>query len=1480
MTTNKTSQEPRLPLARRAKRTARTSWTSSLWDAVASLWPAARRESKPARIINWRVVIITVVMLAVLVPSAMYVHALQMDRNTAAYLDRAGTFEESKEWMKAASTLQRYLQLKPDDSEARLRWVRDFDKAISAGNASDGARRKVIEMYATVLNDVSSQDEIEILERQAALSLDVQNLKDFRGAVEKCDQILKKQAGHPAALRMRAQGLDGMFTRDGRISKDLVAEAYYAAVDANPADALMAARAAQFVREKMDDVPGADQIMNNLVTQNTKDGTAWAVRYEYRSRYGVPGADADLDSALSLSPNDSQVLLLASVRALNPGQGKSPDRAAAKKYLENAIAADPKNLNAWYRLVSLIQEEGQPDAALAKLDEMKKVVGDNEPYGFAFLRIQLQLQTGKLDDADKTLGSLERLFEQLGRQFEEKAFLEDRLQAQVLRGQWKLAKKDFEGALSSFQPVVLGLPKSSARTLEIKLRCYQGIAQAAERLGRWEQAAAALNELAAMDPRKESQSAIHLRAAQSLEAAGLPSQALQHYDLVLGEPDAPVAAWLGMIRLTLQTAANEEALARVEQALAELQKKPESKDLGLEIGVVNARVSWLRNQPGKAVEQLREVEEKFPTNINLRRQLPLFYEAWQQPAEADRSFAELEKLEPQAVGTLLVRAALSSERKKFAEAEEALKAGMSGRTPVDQRLIEGALAQVAARSGDSRKALGQFRKLALQPDAALAEVQRAAEIAMELKEYGDAETLEAKLKQVEGGDGCLWRDLRARRLLAQSKRTTQPEFVEAEKLATEIRSRRPNWPSGLVLSAQLLIARGKAEEAIVELDKAINAGTRRIDVILQIVELLERQGRKGEIGKYIGMIENRVAERVGALDATNLFYLESGALDRALLITQELAKRKPNDGNVQVRLGYLLSLSGRASEAEPALRKAVQLSPGEAGIWLALAEFLMRQKRPADVQTLIDQMDKEEKLPEDRRHLAVAQSYELMGNRNDATKRYRDACRTAPADRKLLALRRAADYFQRVDMAESIRCWEEMAALQPENRAITQNLALMEASRGTEEGNQNAEKWLAKLGAGGDAFPEVMRLKAYLRLRRGSTENRQEALELANALVKSGATISRENRLMAGVIFEAQREYEKAEAQFLELATQSTSKTLDHARLAEFLLRRERPDDAWQWVERVQEAEPKSLSTLGLTVRWLHGKGRDGDIPKTVVSFTNDQVDPVGNPEAKAQLWNEIGRLYQSIDKPSDAELAYRRVLELTPINYQPLANVLVSQGRTSEAVGLAVEAAKRDAGNSQELAHVVFLCSLMTRGQPVAKDLELADPLIAEALAKHAENAGLLFTVGTLRYFQHRNAEAIKLFEHALRIEPKSVLVLNNLANVLSDEGRHAEALSAIDRALAIRGPDASLLDTKGLILLRKGDARLAVQALEETVNFPSVDPRYYFHLACAHMEAGAMDKAKAALERARSMSLDRLPLTPAEKQQLDQLNRNLAVN
>ncbi|MEO6624991.1 MAG: tetratricopeptide repeat protein, partial [Burkholderiaceae bacterium] len=88
---------------------------------------------------------------------------------------------------------------------------------------------------------------------------------------------------------------------------------------------------------------------------------------------------------------------------------------------------------------------------------------------------------------------------------------------------------------------------------------------------------------------------------------------------------------------------------------------------------------------------------------------------------------------------------------------------------------------------------------------------------------------------------------------------------------------------------------------------------------------------------------------------------------------------------------------------------------------------------------------------------------------------------------------------------------------------------------------------------------------------------------------------------------------------------------------------------------------------------------------------------------------------------------------------------------------------------------------------------------------------------IGLANQHHQRGAvlEAALILRQALKRHPESTVVMNNLAQTLSDQGRNGEALLQIDQALALHGPyESEVIATRQLILERMGRQGVAVRA------------------------------------------------------------------
>ena len=94
-----------------------------------------------------------------------------------------------------------------------------------------------------------------------------------------------------------------------------------------------------------------------------------------------------------------------------------------------------------------------------------------------------------------------------------------------------------------------------------------------------------------------------------------------------------------------------------------------------------------------------------------------------------------------------------------------------------------------------------------------------------------------------------------------------------------------------------------------------------------------------------------------------------------------------------------------------------------------------------------------------------------------------------------------------------------------------------------------------------------------------------------------------------------------------------------------------------------------------------------------------------------------------------------------------------------------------------------------------------------AQFLKRWPDNVNAAVGLANAHYSLGALAEAERVLRAAAQRDPGSVIVLNNLAQTLSDQGKNAEALPLIERAVAAGGPFANAVQqTRETILRRLG--------------------------------------------------------------------------
>jgi tetratricopeptide (TPR) repeat protein len=116
---------------------------------VADARPLARR-----RVLSVRVLVISVVLVGLALPSLYALRNWQLARTATAYLDRATELEKKEEWLKAAEYISRFLTLRPRDADAEVRLAETFAKGADTPSRSN---RAVALHYAALGNDLADR---------------------------------------------------------------------------------------------------------------------------------------------------------------------------------------------------------------------------------------------------------------------------------------------------------------------------------------------------------------------------------------------------------------------------------------------------------------------------------------------------------------------------------------------------------------------------------------------------------------------------------------------------------------------------------------------------------------------------------------------------------------------------------------------------------------------------------------------------------------------------------------------------------------------------------------------------------------------------------------------------------------------------------------------------------------------------------------------------------------------------------------------------------------------------------------------------------------------------------------------------------------------------------------------------------------------------------------------------------------------------
>lgn len=1527
------------------------------------------------RTLSVRVLLLSLVLVGAGLPSLYALRKWQLSRTATAYLDRASELEKQEEWLAAANYIGRYLALRQHDADAEVRLAETYAKG-----ADSAARiKRAVELYYTALGNELGDRQWPLRQKLASLLVDLGRFAEAEGEARKliAHDPASPEANKSLALALIGRVANGSFTTasQAELKKLALLATFDRARKMQPKDIELATLQAVFLRRFPDLVKveqpkwtqaqryeNADACLNELIAADPTNAKAYLARHYYRQQISEAAPDggaaralaaADLAQALKLAPQDGGVLAVAGAAELAAAQ------TAQAGGLKEEVLAHAAQAEAYYQsLVSIPNQTKQsarpprgqsrvpggfhielgeaqwlrdkPDEAIATWKSaIKKFEGDE-------LKLETRLADAYLDldrrkEARDALAQVDKRIDQNSPFMSNKEQAAQTAAQEFRRARLAFQSQDMATSIPQLQRVAARSEAGSASD-EVGLRALVMLGQAYSSLGQWREAAQVYDEACQRNPRLPQ---VRLYAAHSWLASGRIPLAAERAEQSLALRDS-TEAWFVLCsaifrqQLGLETASRD--WERFDLTLSETKKRNQSTPLAqpwlIELLQIDALLA--RGQEGPAaIEQevqqvVRDLEARYPNEVQLWTRLPLVWERLKLPAEADRCAEQLGKQPEGKVAALQAKVRLHRARGEHDRAEE-MMASLVASSPAELRsdmVRELVNLKLAREDFDGARQL-LVKEHELRPDE-LATLLFLAELDVQSGRWKEVQKWEHQLEKLPHPATLHAKVIKIRRLLASSKSPGDAAFAEAEAELRVLRDRAASWPEVAALSGSVAQQRGDLTGAATGYTQAVMLGDQRMGVYQNLIAVLERLGRLSEAQEYLQKLESQIPLNQALTMLQGTVEMRLDQPERALSVARKAVEKRPQEIEPRLWLARLLALDGKQAEAESELNKALEMAPQDLRVWTALEMFYVRaQKSDAAIQ-MAQRIQQDKDLPEAERYFIAAQAFDLAGKRDLAEESFR---RAAAADPKSGAVQfRMAEFYLRFDTAKAQTCLEKTLALEPEHRSARRTLAALLASRGSDEDWSRAESLLTSQAQDSSNSAGDNRLHAVLLARRGGAANLAQAQLLLEQLVSKSIQSLPIDRLLLAQVYERQALTpldEKTKAKKLELARRELEALASRAEpdwthfaaAIEFFDRQRQPADCRHWLGRFQQwalkqrrpasesilqlvrlqlkhqaaaesgpwldqletlkADP--LSILLLRAQWYRDQGRPEEIRQHVDARGEELLAQEQNAAAKARILGRVAGVYRAVKQLDDAERWERRLAAHDPQQFDGLAAVLTQQGKWSEAIELCRQAAQTDKSARPAMVALNCLSGTQVTNERVA-DLE---PLIQAAMQDSQARADLHYSLGVVRVVQNRNADAIAEFRQVVKLNPRHVPAMNNLALLLAeDTASRKEALAIIDRAIDQDGMTPDLCDTKGTILLLDGRADEAIRFLEIATQGTNVDPRFEFHLALAYDDQGNREKAREHFQKAIQGRLEEQILTKWDQQMLAELRKNLGAS
>ena len=560
---------------------------------------------------------------------------------------------------------------------------------------------------------------------------------------------------------------------------------------------------------------------------------------------------------------------------------------------------------------------------------------------------------------------------------------------------------------------------------------------------------------------------------------------------------------------------------------------------------------------------------------------------------------------------------------------------------------------------------------------------------------------------------------------------------------------------------------------------------------------------------------------------------KAGQVQEADRLYTAILKAQPKHPDANHNLGVLAVSVGKANEALPFLKAALEANPSIAQFWLSYIDVLIKLDRIADAKAVLDQaknmdakgdsfdkldqrlqnagqlpleIDKVAEEPQPTQPnildslkldqaIKLAKKNECDGALEEAKRIYQDVLLRFPKNN------RAKEGLKRLDRGANVSTYK----IQDPPQAHVQSLINLYSQGQLEQALSQANTLLEK-------FPK----SAFLFNIHGAILKGLGQLELSVEAYKKALAIKPNYTDVYNNIGVTLQEQSK-----LEEAIESYTKALAI-----------KPDYA------------EAYSNMGIALKELGKLEEAIEAYNKALAIKPDYTD----------VYNNIGNALKELGKLEEAIEAYKKVLAIKPDYaevYNNLGIALKDQGNLQEAI----DAYKKALTIKPDFAEAYnnLGISLQEQGK-----LEEAIEAYKKALAIENNYAKAYNNMGISLQLQSKLKEAIGAYKKAIAIQPDYAEAYNNMGISLQEQGKLEEAIEAYKKALAIENGYAEAYYNLGNAFKEQSKPEEAIEAYKKAITIQPDYAEAYNNMAISLQEREKLEEAIEAYNKALAIKPD----------------------